>query len=155
MKKQVMKKCIGGLVAAVLLYSGCSQKEDPGVQEPVQKPVPSVQEPVPASRPEPPNEPQRHNGVTIDLIAGDHGLYSGIHLKFSRDAQRVFAQYAPVHYEIPELDITFPLPLERGLAIAKTTFKEPKDALGKLVIIYGTDRHTKQTVELYRERLED
>lgn len=94
---------------------------------------------------------QAQPGIQLELIASDMpGKFKGIGLRLDRAQQELFTMYAPVWYEVPEMNMTFPLPVEQGMSGFTTTFPQPESLDGKTFIIYGTDRAAQQRKVLYK-----
>lgn len=113
-----------GLVA---LLAGCGK--DPMEGRPVRKA--EVQQPV----------IQTEKYFSIEYLASDApGQVKGFRLNFTPEQRAYLALFAPVHYEIPDMKMSFPLPVEDGVSSATTTFPNPASVDGKVLVLYGRDK---------------
>ncbi len=115
-----------GLVA---LLAGCGK--DPMKNRPVRKA--EVQQPAQLVV-------QSEKYFTIEYLVSDvPGQVKGFRLNFTPEQRAYLALFAPVHYEVPELKLSFPLPVEDGVSSATTTLKNPESVDGKVLAVYGRD----------------
>jgi len=102
-------------------------------------------------RPSVVDQRQQQQGIHLELIVSDTpGKFKGIGVRLGRAQQELFSKYGPVWYEIPDMKMEFPLPVEQGMSGFTTTFPQPESLDGKTLIIYGTDPQTKQRKVLYQ-----
>lgn len=102
-------------------------------------------------RARPPVQRQEPRGIQLELIVSDApGKFKGIGVRFDRAHQELFAQYAPVWYEIPEMRVKVQLYFEQGMTGFTATLPQPENLNGKTLVIYGIDPSTKQRKILYQ-----
>ena len=83
------------------------------------------------------------------IMAEEIGKHSGIEFIFGREECQYLMRYAPLSYEIPELHIHFPLPIEDGLKTAKTTFSKPQVLNNTTLRLNGVHPITKEPKTLF------
>ena len=116
----------------VALLAGCGK--DPALSKPLKK---EVQQSV-----------QSEKYASIEYLAsGAPGQVNGFRLLFSPQQREYLSHFTPVSYEVPDMKMIFPLPVENlDFSSAKTTFPKPEVVDGKKLIILGYDHNQKKVL---------
>ncbi len=138
MKKQfLVGACLAALVATYSARSNMSpEQKQPERKQTVQSWI----------RPEAPV------GIEIKTVENS-GYATGMTLHFSRAQRASLQKYVTVWYEIPEQKISFPLPVEDGLATADTRFPRKERLDQTTFILYGISRDTGDRQEIHKQTL--
>jgi len=86
--------------------------------------------------------------VSVEYFASDApGEVTGLRLSFSPAQRDYLSRFSPVSYEVPEMNMVFPLPFENpAFSSATTTFPKPESVNGKSLIISGYAHDQKKTL---------